>query len=58
MKQTLIRYGDVIAVAAGGITIAAAGILAPAHPAVWIAWAVAAMAVAAARLYRHQLRRR
>jgi hypothetical protein len=56
MKK-LIRYGDVLTVAAGGITLAAAGVLAPVHPAWWAGWGAAALVVTASQWYRHRLAR-
>ncbi|GHH31133.1 hypothetical protein [Streptomyces rubradiris] len=57
MKK-LIRYGDALAVAAGGATLAAAGTLGTVHPALWACWGAAAAAVAASQWYRYGLTRR
>lgn len=53
----IVRYGDVIAVAAGGITLAAASVLGDVAPAWWIVWAAGAVTVAGARVYRGRLDR-
>lgn len=52
--HTIVRYGDIIGIAAAGIALAAAG----APTGVWIAWGVCAVIVAAARTYRHHLNRK
>jgi hypothetical protein len=53
----IVRYGDVIAVVAGGVTLAAAGVLGDVAPAWWIVWAAGAVIVAGARVYRSRLDR-
>ena len=54
--RTLIRNGDVLAVTAGGIALAAAGLTTHLAYGWWIAWGIAAI-VAGSRAYRHQLDR-
>ncbi|MBB5935627.1 hypothetical protein [Streptomyces zagrosensis] len=51
----IVRYGDVITVAAGGATLAAATAASEVAPVWWILWAVSAATVAGARSYRSRL---
>ncbi|CAM5618665.1 hypothetical protein ACWGUP_28290 [Streptomyces diastaticus] len=52
--HALIRYGDVIAVSAGGTALAAAGLTTHLTHSWWIAFGITAMVVAGSRVYRHQ----
>ncbi|MFF9733740.1 hypothetical protein ACF1GX_30480 [Streptomyces albidoflavus] len=56
--HTLIRYGDVLAITAGGIALAAAGLTTHLAYGWWIAWGITAVVVAGSRAYRRQLDRR
>jgi hypothetical protein len=53
--NSIVRYGDVVAVAGGGATLAAASTIGTVAPGWWIAWGTAAVVTAAARIYRHRL---
>jgi hypothetical protein len=53
----IVRYGDLLAVAAGGITLAAASVAGEVDPLWWILWGVCAAIVAGARVYRGRLGR-
>ncbi|MEV5308836.1 hypothetical protein [Streptomyces diastaticus] len=52
--HALIRYGDVIAVSAGGTALAAAGLTPHLTHSWWIAFGITAMVVAGSRVYLHQ----
>ncbi|MFD7068500.1 hypothetical protein ACFV97_14895 [Streptomyces sp. NPDC059913] len=53
----IVRYGDLLAVAAGGATLAAASAAGDVDPLWWILWGVFAAIVAGARIYRSRLDR-
>ncbi|MGW6461559.1 hypothetical protein ACWF94_37470 [Streptomyces sp. NPDC055078] len=55
--NSIVRYGDIIAVAGGGITLAAASAAGDVSTGWWIAWGVCAAVTAAARIYRHRITR-
>ncbi|MEU9237146.1 hypothetical protein [Streptomyces subrutilus] len=48
----IVRYGAVIAVAAGGVTLAAAGVLGTVAVGWWVLWGALAVITAGAHLYR------
>jgi hypothetical protein len=55
--QFIVRYGDVLAVVAGGVAIGAAEALADVSPVWWGVWLAGVIAVAGARIYRRRLER-
>ncbi|MYU24743.1 hypothetical protein [Streptomyces sp. SID8352] len=56
--MVLVRYIDVIAIAAGGVALAVAAALGRPAGGWWIAWAVVVVLVAGSRLYQRRLNRR
>ncbi|MFD5160987.1 hypothetical protein ACFWMJ_23410 [Streptomyces hawaiiensis] len=53
----IVKYGDLIAVMAGGVAIGAGEVLGDVSPVWWGVWGSGVLAVAGARAYRRRLER-